>query len=40
MGNFVLEQSIISVSVCNVVCNMMYSRVMVTQCMDSDDTVR
>ena len=38
-GNFVLEQLITSVSVCNVMCNMMYDRVMVTQCMGCDDTV-
>lgn len=34
-----LEQLITSVSVCNVMCNMMYGRVMVTQCMGCDDTV-
>ena len=34
-----LEQSTTSVSVCYVVCNMVYGRVMVTQCMGSDNTV-
>ena len=38
-GNFVLEQLITSISVCNVMCNIMYGRVMVTQCMGCDDTV-
>ena len=39
MANYVPEQSITSVSVCNVVYNMMYDRAMVTRCMGSDDTV-